>query len=115
MQLGDDRSSFYPDETLMHSGLEDGHYHLRNWNGALHILTSYLDDSESYNRDVKLMPLNERARLLAWVWIVNDLTIKNEGISKAVQDIFEDWGLYKWKDYVAQFRKFHTWIDKFLT
>lgn len=112
-RLPDDRGTFNIDKTMIPSiKPEPGYYHLRNWNGALHILTSYLNDKESYTRDVTLMPINERCRLLAWVWIINQLTWQEPGIFQAVIDIFQDWGITNWKEYTDEFRSFHPWIEQ---
>lgn len=112
-RLPDDRGTYNIDKTIYPSiQPPTGYYHLRNWNGALHILTSYLNDKESYTRDVTLMPLNERCRLLAWIWIINQITWQEPGITMAVMEIFQDWGVTDWLTYVAEFRSFHPWIEQ---
>lgn len=111
--LPDDRGTYNIDKTLIPSITpRTGYYHLRNWNGALHILTSYLNDKESYTRDVTLMPINERCRLLAWVWVINQITAADQGIAETVITIVRDWGIDNWHDYVTEFRSFHPWIEE---
>lgn len=113
VRLPDDRGTYNIDKTLIPSITPPpGYYHLRNWNGALHILTSYLNDKESYTRDVTLMPINERCRLLAWVYIINDITCQDPEILAAISKIFLDWGIGDWRGYVSDFRSFHPWIEQ---
>lgn len=111
-RLPDDRGTVYIDGTVYPAITPTpGYYHLRNWNGALHILTSYINDKVSYTRDVTLMPINERCRLLAWVAIINDICNKDAEIDLAVENIFKDWGINNWREYIQQFRSFHSWTE----
>lgn len=115
-RLPDDRGTAYIDGTVYSPILpEPGYYHMRNSNGALHILTSWVNDRPSYDRDVKLMPLNERCRLLAWMKIANNLTWGDPIVDNTIKDIFLDWGITptQMEEYLYHFKDFHAWLKDF--
>lgn len=89
-----------------------GSYHLRNFNGGIHMVDSYNVDPEAFKDKLLRVPTEELTRIFGWNWTLNDITMKKEKLYEDILAIVGMKGIKKesWDEYIKEFQKFHSWI-----
>lgn len=89
-----------------------GIYHIRNFNGGIHLIDTFLTKRADFNNHFSKMPIEEVTRILAWNWVLNKYGLQKELIFQTIRDIVKLSHIEekRWNTFITKFEQYHPYI-----